>query len=95
MKLRLSAGFDLSGGGGDVWRDNFGRFEVVGLTDGITESIVSDFWSWDCGAGWGSCDVCPVEVGVFEQGSLAWWWRRDGKTSMMNGCLVSRKEMCK
>ena len=88
MKLRFSAGFDLFGGGGDVWRDNLGRFEVAGLTDGITESIASDFWSWDCGAGWGSCGVCIVEAVALEQGSLAWWWRRDGKTSMTSVCLV-------
>ncbi len=43
MKLRLSAGFNVLGGG-DVWRESLGRFGVADLPGGITESMVSDLW---------------------------------------------------
>lgn len=82
MKLRSRAGFDLFGGGGDVWRDNLGRLEVAGVADGMTESIVSGFWSLGFDVDWGSCDVCTVEVEAFEQVCFAWWWRREGRMSM-------------
>jgi len=92
VKLRFSAGFDLFGGGCDVWRDNLGRLEVTGLAGGMTEIIVSGFWSCGFDVGCGSCDVCIVEVEVFKQGCFGWWWRREGRISMAKVAWLGLKE---